>query len=468
MKNDKIAIETSNKEKITYSELEGRINNTYRWIQNNIKENNIAICLSNNENILITFLACMKLGKNAALLYYNSKENTIKIVDDNFEEITYITDRKNKDLINYTNNRIINIEDIVFSEEMKENDIVDRSNEASIFFLTSGTTSNKSKIIEIRYFLFKKKLDMFEKYFNMINENDRLLILSPICFIQNLWAMFIHLDNKATVVFDKLVSTYGEKEFKSNNITSFVTSPAVMKGLVKNFSKYDLKLLLMGGDFVSKELIKELSYAFKSTLFSNIYGTTESSAGDTILEPQLIDIDKEEIFSIGKETELSHVIIVNDKGEECTENEIGEIAISGECVITSYYSDKNTMILQNGFFYTGDLAYKNNEGYIFFSGRKNYKIISNGINISPFEIEDIIIKSNLVKDCIVIGRKDEKYGEIPVACIIPKDNIENNVEEMLYEYLENKLEKYKIPKKFEIYKQFEKTDSGKIKRNLYK
>lgn len=410
----------------------------------------------------------MKLGKNSALLYYNSKENTIKIVDDNFEEITYITDRKNKDLINYTNNRIIYIEDIIFEEEMKKEDIVDRSNEASIFFLTSGTMSNKSKIIEMKYFLFRKKIEMFKKHFYMINEKDRLLILSSICFIQNLWAMFIHLDNEATIVFDKLISTYGEKEFKNNNITSFVTSPAIMKGLIKNFSEYNLKLLLMGGDFVSKELIKEISYIFKNTLFSNIYGTTESSAGDTILEPQLINIDKEEIFSIGKETELSHVIIVNDEGEECIENEVGEIAIRGECVITSYYSDKNTMILKDGFFYTGDLAYKNKDGYIFFAGRKNYKIISNGINISPFEIEDIIIKSNFVKDCIVVGRKSEKYGEIPVACIIPKDNIKNNVEEMLYEYLENKLEKYKIPKKFEIYKQFEKTDSGKIKRNIYK
>ncbi len=468
MKKDKVAIETSNKEKITYSELEDRIKNMYIWIKNNTTTNNIAICLSNNEDILITFLACMRLGKNTALLYYNSKENTIRIVDESFSELTYITDIRNKDLINYTNNRIVNIEDISFEVNIQTNDFEDKRNQASIFFLTSGTTSNKSKIIEIKHSLFRKKLDMFEKHFNMINESDRLLILSPICFIQNLWAMFIHLDNNATIVFDKLASTYGEKEFEKNAITSFVTSPAVMKGLIKNFKNYNLKLLLMGGDFISKELIKELSHVFTKTLFSNIYGTTESSAGDTILEPQLIDINKEEIFSIGKEAELSHIIIVNENGEECGENQIGEIAISGECVITSYYSDKNKMILKNGYFYTGDLAYKNKEGFIFFTGRKNYKIISNGINISPFEIEDLIMKSNFVKDCMVIGRKNEKYGEIPVACIIPEDDIRNNVIEMLCEYLENKLEKYKIPKEFEIYKQFEKTDSGKIKRNLYK
>lgn len=468
MKNDKVAIETSNKEKITYLELEDRIKNMYIWIKNNIATNNIAICLSNNEDILITFLACMRLGKNATLLYYNSKENTIKIVDESFGEITYITDIKNKDLMNYTNNKIVNIEDIHFGVNIQEKNIEDKSNQASIFFLTSGTTSNKSKIIEIKYTLFRKKIDMFKKHFNMINESDRLLILSPICFIQNLWAMFIHLDNNATIIFDKLVSTYGEKEFEENSITSFVTSPAVMKGLVKNFKNYNLRLLLMGGDFISKELIKELSHVFTKTLFSNIYGTTESSAGDTILEPQLIDTNKEEIFSIGKETELSHIIIVNENGEECKNNEIGEIAISGECVIESYYSDKNKMILKNGFFHTGDLAYKNEEGYIFFTGRKNYKIICNGINISPFEIEDIIMKSNLVKDCIVIGRKNEKYGEIPVACIISKDDIKGDIIEMLYKFLENKLEKYKIPKEFEIYKQFEKTDSGKIKRNLYK
>lgn len=468
MKNDKIAIVTANKETITYSELENRVNNTYKWLSKNITTNNIAICLANNEDILVMLLACVKLGRNVVLLYYNTRQNTLQIIDNSFEEITYITDRKNLELINCTRNEIVNIEDIIFKDEYEEINVIDRSNEASIFFLTSGTTSNKSKIIEIKYFLFKKKLNMFEKHFNMISEEDRLLILSPICFIQNLWAVFIHLDNNATVVFDKLVSTYGENEFQSNKISSFVTSPSVMKGLIKNFSEYNLKLLLMGGDFVSKELIKELSYIFKNTLFSNIYGTTESSAGDTILEPQLIDINKNEIFSIGKEAELSHVIVVNDKGEECAENEIGEIAISGECVITSYYSDKNTTILKNNFFYTGDLAYKDSEGYIFFTGRKNYTIISNGINISPFEVEDIIMQSNLVKDCMVIGRKDEKYGEIPVACIIPKEGIDNNIVEELKKYLANKLEKYKIPKDFEIYNQFEKTDSGKIKRNLYK
>jgi len=153
--------------------------------------------------------------------------------------------------------------------------------------------------------------------------------------------------------------------------------------------------------------------------FYELYGLTEGFM--TVLDKH--DAIRK-VGSVGVPPPFLEMRIVNDNGEECAPGEIGEICGRGPMLMPGYYKrpDLTEKAIVNGWLYTGDAGYVDEEGYLFLVDRLKDMIISGGVNVYPKDIEEIIIRHPDVNEVAVFGVPDQKWGEVPIAAVIPRPN----------------------------------------------
>jgi long-chain acyl-CoA synthetase len=199
------------------------------------------------------------------------------------------------------------------------------------------------------------------------------------------------------------------------------------------------------------------------------YGLTEASRSTFIEFHEM----KNKLQSIGKASPNVEIKIGDEYNRELTMGQKGRILVKGSMVMKKYY--ENEMLTQeslaDGWFYTGDLGHKDEEGYIYLDGREKELINVGGLKVSPLEVENILNQHDIVDDCACIGIPDPKNitGETVKAFLVSKGGPLNLPSPRdLQTFLNDKLEPYKLPTEYEWIKFIPKTSSGKIQRNLLK
>jgi acyl-CoA synthetase (AMP-forming)/AMP-acid ligase II len=161
----------------------------------------------------------------------------------------------------------------------------------------------------------------------------------------------------------------------------------------------------------------------------------------------------------------NEIIIVDDKGNECPPQTVGELIIRGSNLLDLYYKNPEATAasIRQGWFYTGDLGKKDEEGYIFITGRSKELIIRGGENIAPREIDDVLYKHEAILEAAAVGVDDENYGQEVVACVVVRDGYQCSEEE-LKAFCEAGVGRYKSPKVIYFFDDLPKGPSGKILR----
>lgn len=157
--------------------------------------------------------------------------------------------------------------------------------------------------------------------------------------------------------------------------------------------------------------------------------------------------------------------VMGDNGIECAANEVGELWLKSPVVTPGYWrKEKETReAITDGFFHTGDLVRKDEDGYFFVVDRKKNMFISGGENVYPAEIEAFLYSNPAVKEVAVIGVPDEKWGEVGKAYVVVKKESTLTADDV-FAFCRGNLAKYKIPKYVEITGEIPKTDAGKINK----
>ncbi|MBA4252072.1 MAG: AMP-dependent synthetase [Chlorobiaceae bacterium] len=157
--------------------------------------------------------------------------------------------------------------------------------------------------------------------------------------------------------------------------------------------------------------------------------------------------------------------IIDDNGNECKLNEVGELLLRSPVVTDGYWgkAEETKKSITDGFFHTGDLVRKDEENYFYVVDRKKNMFISGGENVYPAEIEKFLYTHNSIKEVAVIGVPDSKWGEVGKAFVVIKNNEQLSREEII-NFCVGNLAKYKIPKYVEILDNIPKTDAGKINK----
>jgi long-chain acyl-CoA synthetase len=175
--------------------------------------------------------------------------------------------------------------------------------------------------------------------------------------------------------------------------------------------------------------------------------------------------DKSKLGSVGTPFLHKQIFIMDEDGRECPEGQEGEVVVQGQSLALGYLNDKGEVdpFPKEGF-RTGDMGYKDSEGYVFITGRKKDLIIRGGVNISPKEITDRIMHYPGVKEAVTIGVPDKIYGEEVASFVVPMDKAKVRSEDIL-KHCRTTLPDFKIPKIILFLDQIPKTERGKISKN---
>jgi fatty-acyl-CoA synthase len=163
------------------------------------------------------------------------------------------------------------------------------------------------------------------------------------------------------------------------------------------------------------------------------------------------------------------VRIVDKTGKDVTAGQVGEIIVKGPILMSGYWNlpDLTPETIRDGWLYTGDLARRDEDGYIYIVDREKDMYVSGGENVYPAEIEKILHTHSKIFDAGIVGIPDEKWGEVGKAFIvlIPGQTMDNGE---VFEFLKGKVAKYKIPKYVEYVEELPRTASGKVQKFLLK
>ena len=235
----------------------------------------------------------------------------------------------------------------------------------------------------------------------------------------------------------------------------------------KLFPKFDFSSLrtgIMAGSPCPIKTMEEVVDKMNMKEITIVYGLTEASPGMTQTTYDEPSIEKK-CSSVGKRLQgVDTVILDPDTNEPCPDGVIGEFCCKGYNVMKGYYKmpeETAKIIDSNGYLHSGDLGYRDSDGYFYVTGRIKDMIIRGGENIYPKEVEDYIYNCPGVRDVQVVGVKSEKYGE-QVGAFVIKEPGSDIIEQDIIDYCKKGIAWYKTPKFIHFIDEFPMNAAGKI------
>lgn len=366
---------------------------------------------------------------------------------------------------------------IVLDEEFQNNisevstkEFIDFTDENSIstFLYTSGTTGKqKAAMLTHKNLVFNAE----QCYLGLTGRpDDMYMCVLPMfhvfaftsCVLMPLWS------GAAITILEAFQPKEVVESLVRDEITVFMGVPAmyvVLLGASKNNISFPkLRFAVSGGSALPVEIFRQAKEIMKLPVVEG-YGLTEASPAVCFNPP--FGVQKE--GSIGIPIPFVECKIVDENDMELPVGEVGELAVKGENVMLGYYKqeEETKKALLNGWLHTGDLAKKDEDGYIFIVDRKKDMVIVGGMNVYPREVEEVIYQYSKVKEAAVIGLSDKLRGEYVKAFVVLKDGEECTSKELL-QYMKERLATYKLPREIEFVSSLPKNSAGKILKRVLK
>ncbi len=340
----------------------------------------------------------------------------------------------------------------------------------NIFFnnTTSGTTANPKELKIHTNNYFKRAIYAIKQY--KIQKNNTLIISTPLTHSLAIKVLFISLKLGAKLILlNKFTAKKWIQIIKNNmNCVSFLTSSQIKNLTESQFYKKiksnNIDSIISCADkldlIIKKKLISNLKN-FKAIKFYDTYGTTET---DGISSYNILNT-KLPLKSVGK-INKSFDIKIFKNGKQQKSNIIGDIYCKSPLICELVKSKTSNNFFIGRYYKTGDQGYINNKKILFFTGRDKNKIIVSGINIYAEKIEEIIKKSKLIEECIVVGMKNKNFGQLPMAIILLKKN-DNLSKKKIENFIDISFSSYEKPRKIMYVNNIKRNELDKINRKFY-
>ena len=362
----------------------------------------------------------------------------------------------------------------LFSRRFVREDDAPCGSDPMLMLFTSGTTGYPKMAMHS----YKYALGHFvtAKYWHLCEQDGLHFTISETGWGKALWGklygQWLCEGAVFTYDFDRFDSEKILPMFKKYGITTFCAPPTMYRMLIKqDLSKYDLSSI-RHATTAGEALNPEVYYQFEKATGLHIaegFGQTEMTLGianlyGTQLKPG----------AMGKPVPGYGIDLVDTDGNPVPNGVNGEIVIRTDkkvsCgVFLGYYLNKEATdsVWHDGMYHTGDLAWRDEDGYYWYVGRADDVIKSSGYRIGPFEIESTIMELPYVLECGVCAAPDEVRGQVVKACIVlvPGTNASDELKKEIQDYVKSRTAPYKYPRIVEFRTELPKTISGKIMRN---
>ena len=259
-------------------------------------------------------------------------------------------------------------------------------------------------------------------------------------------------------------------EIERSRVTAVWTAPAMVRAIldVPGIEQRDLssvRVLIAGGEKMPIPFIERLRRVFPSAWFADAYGLTETVSGDTFLDREST-VSK--LGSVGRPCQYLELDIWDEHHTSMPAGERGEVVLRGPKVFKGYWRDPDATnaAFAGGWFHTGDIGVRDEDGYLFIVDRLKDMIVSGGENIAGSEVERVLYEHESVVEAAVVGRPDERWGEVPVAYGVVRVGAPTTPEDLIA-HCRQQLARFKVPKDGVFVDELPRNPSGKVlKREL--
>jgi acyl-CoA ligase (AMP-forming) (exosortase A-associated) len=341
---------------------------------------------------------------------------------------------------------------------------------------TSGSTG-KPKGVMLSHAQVMAGSSIVSRYLK-ITAADRILAILPFSFDAGLNQLMTAVQQGGTLVLMTFIFAREVVQMLlKEQITGMGGVPtlwSLLAQLSSSLQKHtfpSLRYITNTGGRMPQSVLKTLRQALPSTEIFLMYGLTEAFRS-TYLPPEALDRCP---TSIGKAIPNTEILVVNDKGQPCQPYEVGELVHRGPTVSMGYWGqpELTARVLRPHPFlpselgdsekvcYSGDLVSMDEEGFLYFVGRRDNMIKSSGFRISPTEVEEALFQSETLREAAVIGIPDEVLGQAVKGFVVPRDGEVLNAETLLG-FCAERMPRYMVPKALEILDALPKTTSGKV------
>lgn len=350
------------------------------------------------------------------------------------------------------------------------------SKDLAAILYTSGSTG-KPKGVMLSHANMMAGSTIVSTYLD-ISSNERILAVLPFSFDAGLNQLMTAFQQGGTIVLTNFVFAREIVQTLINEkITGLAGVPTLWSLLAQPNSALDkqplahLRYITNTGGAMPQSVLAVLRKSLPTTKIFLMYGLTEAFRS-TFLPPEELD---RRPTSMGKAIPDTEILLINEQGELCKPGEVGELVHRGPTVSMGYWGRpeetekalrKNPLLLpemgdSEKVCYSGDLVKMDEEGFLYYVGRRDTMIKSSGFRISPTEVEEVLFSSGKLRQAAVIGIPDEVLGQTVKAFVVSRNGEPPNPEDLLV-YCAEKMPRYMVPKAIEFLAELPKTTSGKV------
>jgi acyl-CoA synthetase (AMP-forming)/AMP-acid ligase II len=349
----------------------------------------------------------------------------------------------------------------------------------AIQLFTSGTTAAPKAAILRHSNLLGYILGTVE--FGSADESDAALVVVPPYHIAGISALLSSIYAQRRIV---MLPSFSPEDWLSlveaEAITNAFVVPTMLARIVEAMDKgatgrtQSLRAIAYGGGKMPLEIIHKALLRFPMAGFTNAYGLTETSSTVALLGPEdhraaLASDDpkvRARLTSLGKPIPTVEIEIRGESGEVLPAGEPGEIFVRGEQV-SGEYKEKSALDA-DGWFPTRDAGYMDEDGYLFLSGRADDVIVRGGENMSPGEIEDVLLTHPAVADACACAVPSVEWGEAVGIAVVTRDGHEAPHENELKDLIRTRLRSSRVPEKIAFVRELPYNEMGKLLRRKVK
>lgn len=366
---------------------------------------------------------------------------------------------------------------------VSEDTYVKRDPNSPAAIIYSGGTTGKPKGIIISNANFNAMALQTASVCKYISPGHSVLSALPIFHVFGL-ALCTHtclVAGMKCIIVPQLNTKKINKELKKYKPSVYPAVPSLLKMSMNDSDPgsnafKDIKVVVVGGDYLSPQVKSEYEEYLKahgsSAVVKSGYGLSEA-CGFCCCTAQ---VDEKHVNNhkgtLGiPNPDMIVKIFEPDSDVEKSVGDVGEICITGPTLMMGYINEdeetKKTLVIHNDgrtWLHTGDLGYMDKDGFIFYTSRLKRMIITNGYNVYPIELEDIINKCKYVDTCTVVGIPHKIKSQTPKAVIVLKSNVQDTpeVREEIRRYCYKNIAKYAVPTEYEFRTSLPKTAVGKV------
>lgn len=494
---EKQALERPNKtailfkeEKYTFSDLNTFSNRLANRLLNvGIKKGDRIILLFQNcPEFCVAYFAVLKIGAIAVVLDFRLSPAEMEPIFQEAEVNAIITTVRQKVFIDRVKSMVPTLkhvvvtgrgdedirdwhsyEEIIEKESSEKISIPLHEEDESIYLYTSGTTGRSKGVV-----LTNDHLNYFPESLHHgihCSEADTFGFVLPISHITGSVVMNLMVESGMSVsIVDEMTPKKILDAIQHHRITVTAAVPPIYQLMlnVPHWERYDcssLKVAAMMGTVVPEQLMKEFGERYPYVQPIQGYGATETSPLLTLTH---IEDAPRKMASAGKAVPRVDLKIIGREGTEVPVGQIGEIVARGPQIMKGYFKDPKATAkkIKDGWYYTGDLAKLDEDGYLYVLGRVDDMIITGGLNVYPSEVETVLVNHPKVQEAAVVGIPDSRRGQILRANVVLKHG-ETATHREILSFCKERLASFKMPRQLEFKDSLPKSRTGKVaKRQL--